>query len=313
MQTDGSPKVRPSLKDHCTNCTAEWFSPHTTPQSIHLLPYPKQMLLQSDLPASEAASKLLMPKDRRPEDRRRIFSSPGRAREFAGYPLYVAVFALAALGLLHWNGKIQLFQGKYCKVGDQRIQRSPWNASCMSSDITANSSDVYPLHKRMARSTKPRKDKQEKNLLTIYQRMTEVKEILLRCDSLVKVTNYVLREALGKTLDFFPLPTCDQRLNNRMPRINPLNLITVKVKPQLLYQVLCFLKELDLLINVHQAKSFSILKKLMVHKQEMILGKTSKNNNEHVLKWLKRNRTQRKSFKPGRVLPRSLLGPDCLI
>lgn len=118
-------------------------------------------------------------------------------------------------------------------------------------------------------------------MLTIYQRMTEVKEILLQCESLVKVTNYVLRDALGKTLEFHPLPTCDQRLNNQITKVDPLILVRVKIKPQLLYQVLHFLKELDLLVDAHLAKAFYIVKKLMVIKQEMILGKTSKTNNEH--------------------------------
>ncbi|XP_051896303.1 cell surface hyaluronidase-like isoform X2 [Pristis pectinata] len=298
MQTDESPKVQSSLKDACTNSTAERFSQRPIPQSLHLLPYQKQLLLQDDLPTSEATPRLLTPEDHLPEKRRRVFSSPGLAGEFALHLLYCAVFAVAVLGLLHWDGKVQLIQGNSCKDGDQRIQRPPWKVSSMSYNVTTKLSDIYPLHKRFARSTKPRKDKQQSNLLTIYQRMTEVKEILLPCESLVKVTNYVLREALGKTLEFFPLPTCDQRLNNKTSKVNPLSLIRVKIKPQLLYQVLHFLKELDLLVDAHQAKAFSIVKKLMINKQEMILGKTSKNNNEHVLKWLKRNRTHRKSFKP---------------
>ncbi|XP_059808560.1 cell surface hyaluronidase-like isoform X1 [Hypanus sabinus] len=297
MQMDGSAKAQSSLKDAYTNCTAEKFSPCTIPQPLHLLHYQKQLFLQSDLPASEATHRLLLPEDHLLEKRRRVFSSPEVAGKFALHLLCFAVFAVAVLGLLHWDDNLQLFQGNSSKDDDQRTQGSPWKL-CVSCDVTTESSDIYPLYRRFARSTKQRKDKQEKVLLAVYQRMTEVKEILLPCESLVKVTNYVLREALGNTLNFFPLPTCDQRLNNQITKINPLNLIRIKIKPQLLYQVLLFLKELDLLMDGHQATSFFIVKKLMINKQEMILGKTSKNNNEHVLKWLKRNRTHRKSFIP---------------
>ncbi|XP_072134513.1 alpha/beta hydrolase domain-containing protein 17C isoform X3 [Mobula birostris] len=282
MQMDGSPKVQSSLKDTCTNCTAEKFSPCTIPQSLHLLHYQKQLFLQSDSPASEATLGLLLPKDHLLEKRRRVFSSPEVAGKLALHLLYFAVFAVAVLGLLHWDGNLQLFQGNSCKDDDQRTQGSP-EKLCGSCDVITESSDIYPLYRRFARSTKQRKDKQEKNLLAVYQRMTEVKEILLPCESLVKVTNYVLREALGNTLNFFPLPACDQRLSNQITKINPLNLIRIKIKPQLLYQVLLFLKELDLLMDTHQATSFFIVKKLMINKQEMILGKTSKNNNEHVI------------------------------
>ncbi|XP_032906156.1 cell surface hyaluronidase-like isoform X2 [Amblyraja radiata] len=288
MQTDETPKFQSSPKANCDNCTDKRFSQSTIPQSLHLWPHQKQLLFQNVSPALEAAPRLLVPEDHTLKKRRRVFSSPEVARGFA---LHLLFFAVVVLGLLHWHGMIQLFQGKSCKDGDQQIQSTHWKLPY----FTTNSSDIYPLHKRFVRSTIPRKDKQEKSLLTIYQRMTEVKEILLQCESLVKVTNYVLRDALGKTLEFHPLPTCDQRLNNQITKIDPLILVRVKIKPQLLYQVLHFLKELDLLADAHLAKAFYIVKKLI--KQKMILGKTSKTNNEHVLKWLKRNRTHRKSFK----------------
>uniref|UniRef100_UPI00398EB529 cell surface hyaluronidase CEMIP2-like isoform X3 n=1 Tax=Pristiophorus japonicus TaxID=55135 RepID=UPI00398EB529 len=301
MQTDENLNAQSALEDVSTDSTAEGFSQYRISWLLHLLPpFRKLLLLQNNSPIVQATPRLLAPKDHVLEKRWRAFDGPGTAREFTLHLLYLAVFALVVLGLLHWDGKIQLPHGKEAKDYDQSIETSPWNMSHLPRDGTADLSAIYPLYKRLARNISPRKWKEETSLLAIYQSMKEVNEILLPCESLVKITHHVLRKASGKMLplDLFPLETCDQKLNNQITKINPLDLVKVKIKPQLLYQVLLFLKRLDLLVDIHQAKSFSIVKKLLVNKQQMILGKTGKNHSNHVLKWLKVNRTHRKSFKP---------------
>ncbi|XP_067827723.1 inactive cell surface hyaluronidase CEMIP2-like isoform X2 [Heptranchias perlo] len=300
MQTDENLKSQSALEDISTDYTAEKFPQCRISRALHLLPFWKDLLLQNNPPALQATPRLFASENHLLEKRRRAFGGPESTREFTLHLLYFAVFALVVLGLLHWDGKIQLSQGKGCKDYDQSIRTSPWNVSLLPRDGTADLSDIYPHYKRVARSARPRKGKQEISLLTTYQSMKKVKEMLLPCDILVKITNYVLRKASGKTLplDFFPLATCDQKRNYQITQINPLNLVKVKIKPQLLYQVLLFLKRLGLLVDRHQAKSFSIVKKLLVNKQKKILEKTVKNQNKHVLKWLKVNRTHRKSFKP---------------
>ncbi|XP_067873820.1 inactive cell surface hyaluronidase CEMIP2-like isoform X2 [Heterodontus francisci] len=278
MQTDKNLTAQSALKDISTDYSAERFSQCRISWALNLLHYfQKHLLLQNNSPALQVTPRHLTPEDHLVEKRRKVFDGPGTTKAFTSHLVFFAVFALVVLTLLHWDGKIQLSQGKDSKGLDQSIQTSSLNISHFPLDGTTNLSDIYPLYKRSARSTTPRKGQQENSLLAIYQSMKKLKEVLLSCDSLVKITNYVLRKGSGKSLplDFFPLATCDQKLNYQLTKINPLNLVKVKIKPQLLYQVLLFLKRLDLLLDIHQAKSFSIVKKLLVNKEQIVLGMTA--------------------------------------
>ncbi|XP_078386603.1 cell surface hyaluronidase CEMIP2-like isoform X2 [Cetorhinus maximus] len=284
MQTDKNLKARSTVQDVFTNSSAVRITQCRLPEALHLLPsLQKHLLLQNNSPALQLTQRHLAPEDHLAEERKKAFDGSSTAKTFTSHWLLFAVSLLVIPGLLHCDGKIQSSQGKGSKGFDRNIQTSSLNVPHMPHDGKANLSGAYPLYRRSARSMKPRKGEQEASLLTIYQSMKEMKETLLPCDSLVEVTNYVLRKASGKNLsrDFFPLATCDQKLNHQLSKINPLNLVKVKIKPQLLYQVLLFLAKLDLLLDTHQAGSFSIVKKLLVNKEQMVLGMTGNSRNKY--------------------------------
>ncbi|XP_072324858.1 cell surface hyaluronidase CEMIP2-like isoform X1 [Scyliorhinus torazame] len=280
MQTDKNLKAQSTVKD--TNCSAENVSQSQLSGAFHSLSsLRKHLPLPNSSPALQVTPRHLAPEDHIVEKWKKV--CPGTTKDFTSHLLLFAVFLLVLPGLRHCDGKIQLSYGKTSKGFDQRIQRSSLTMPHVHRVGMANLSNTYPLYKRSARSMRSKKGRQESSLLTIYQGMKEMKEMLLSCGALVEVTNHVLRKASGDNLsqDFFPLPTCDQKLNGQLSKINPLNLVKVKIKPELLYQVLLFLRRLDLLLDIHQAKSFSIVKKLLVNKEQMVLGVTGNNLNKY--------------------------------
>ncbi|XP_072420918.1 cell surface hyaluronidase CEMIP2-like isoform X3 [Chiloscyllium punctatum] len=270
MKTDKNIKAQSAVKDISTSCSSERFPQCRITQAVNLWPsLQKHLFFQSKPPVWQAPLLTLASEDRLCG--KRTFG-PGTPKAFTYHLLLFVVFLLVLPGLLHCDGKSQLSQGKGSKGLHQSIQTSPLN---MAPDGVANPSDTYPLYKRSAQSTRLRKGP-ESSLLTIYQSMKKTKETRLTCNALVEVTNHILRKAAGKNLsrDFFQLPTCDQKMIYQLTKINPLNLIKVKIKPQLLYEVLLWLKQLNLLLDVHQAKSFSIVKKLMLNKEQRVFGTT---------------------------------------
>ncbi|XP_043933872.1 cell surface hyaluronidase-like isoform X2 [Protopterus annectens] len=114
------------------------------------------------------------------------------------------------------------------------------------------------------------------------------------CQPLLILSRHVLTEAFGKdtALKVLPSTTCDQPATVYHVKINPLKLIQVKVKPILLHKVLMFLKDLGLLADTHQAKSFLLVKKQMMKTQRIQLSKADGKpydacpvKNSHLIPW----------------------------
>ncbi|XP_048418630.2 cell surface hyaluronidase-like [Stegostoma tigrinum] len=287
MKTHEKLEAQSAVKEISTSCSSERLPQCRITRAVNLLPsLQKHLLFQNNPPAWQVPLMTLTAEDRL--HGKRIFDGRRTPKVFTYHLLLFVVLLLVLPGLLHCDGKSQLSPGKGFKGFDQSIEISPLNMAPEPHDGVANSSDTYPLYKRSARSTTLQKE-QESSLLTIYQSMKEMKEMLLPCDTLVEVTNHILKKASGRNLscDFFQLPTCDQKLNHQLAKINPLKLIKVKIKPQLLYEVLVWLKKLNLLLDVHQAKSFSIVKKLMLNKEQMVFGSPVRCPDKHpsLLPW----------------------------
>uniref|UniRef100_A0A4W3GVJ4 hyaluronoglucosaminidase n=1 Tax=Callorhinchus milii TaxID=7868 RepID=A0A4W3GVJ4_CALMI len=268
MQPDEELMLQSSLQDLSHYCTAQELQPSRTTRALHLLPsFLKPLLVKNSVAELKFNKNLLL------EEKRKIF--PGTSSESCLRVFCVGAFTLFVLCLICWQGKFHLSQVTRSKDSDQI---SLWNVSELSEYGRAYSSSIHPLYRRAVRSTSITKGKQKNNLLTSYQNMETMKEIILPCDSLLKITNYVLRKVSEKAV---LLETCDQKLSSQIIQVDPLILLKVKIKPQLLQQVLMLLKRLGMLIDAHQGEAFSIMKKLMAKEQKRILEKTVKIHNNH--------------------------------
>ncbi|XP_058854905.1 cell surface hyaluronidase-like [Acipenser ruthenus] len=136
-----------------------------------------------------------------------------------------------------------------------------WTWGVESSGFLYDDTPVtHELHRREAR----------RNVTVSRDQMERTKPTDLPCDSLIRLSRYVLTKAFGRTtaLDLLPLMSCDQLLPPSSIQINPLKLIQLRVKPWLLHQVLVFLKNGGMLPESQQVKAFSILKKKLLQSHD---------------------------------------------
>ncbi|KAM6301555.1 cell surface hyaluronidase CEMIP2-like [Podargus strigoides] len=88
----------------------------------------------------------------------------------------------------------------------------------------------------------------------------------LSCDMLLKLSRYILMDALGPSLawNLFRFYNCDQEVNLPKIHISPLKVAQQKVKPFLLRRMLQLLRNMGVLSEAQQSKAFSLLKKQML-------------------------------------------------
>lgn len=141
------------------------------------------------------------------------------------------------------------------------VTEEEWTWGVESSGFLYDDTPVtHELHRREAR----------RNVTVSRDQMERTKLTDLPCDSLIRLSRYVLMKAFGRTtaLDLLPLMSCDQLLPPSSIQINPLKLIQLRVKPWLLHQVLVFLKNGGMLPESQQVKAFSILKKKLLQSHD---------------------------------------------
>ncbi|XP_064421803.1 inactive cell surface hyaluronidase CEMIP2-like [Latimeria chalumnae] len=182
---------------------------------------------------------------------------------------------------------------KYCmkKVKEQQllmafrkaVYENEWsinnNLGNMNSKDSVNKTNILLSsegYRRPGRSNGSLGQSQSKPMIRTYEQMQRSNKIQA-CDSVVKLSRYVLMKAFGSTMaqDILPLNKCSQHFKMRKIQDDPLKVIQVNVKPQLLYQVLTFLNNLGVLTKEDQENTFSVLRR--IEKTSELLTNPSKN------------------------------------